>query len=687
MKKILFISLFFLILCSLTSIAVDIKTDLVNFWDMETLTNGGDLKDLQGINNGTIDGANATTGKIGGAYDFERDDTDTVRIDDMDFSSGYTLNAWFNPESLPASEAYYFILGNQDDAVGLALYNDLGTQKVCLYHQGLAACLNETLQLGQWYMITGTWNGSGTNTKLWLNGTLKVTGGIKTGVGANGNPNAYIGSWNDAVTHNFDGIIDDTGFWNREKSASDIDYLWNNGAGKRVFVPQNLSLSLIYPSNTTIYYGDYNGSILIDLSDVDGSATCSINDSRWTLDTTSPFGNGTVQWINNTSIDQNNISIFINCTDDSHTSNLSFWFYLETILDINVFNEETESSLNGSTVLVNLISDNFANNYTITTGNLSIQSLNDGSYTIEYSADGFDKRLYYLTVVTGKKYIVNLYLLNSSTSTLIIPTIINQLSEKVSNVTIKMQRHYVSSNSFVTVSMTRTNDEGEGIIYADIYDVNYKLLFEYEGSIIGEEQPAPFTKTEPTYRINLEDNAYTSWVMYDDVISNVTFIKSSGTIYARFIYDDVTNNLRKGCFKVTRITPKVHEVICNNCTSSNSATLTCVINSSLDGNYKAIGLIDTNTENSWYDVAIAYTSIKTKTFYDFGEEGIFNAVIILGTVTLMSITTISGSVTMLIISYIATSIIGLIQGVTIGTIMFMVVTFFTLIFIVRKGME
>lgn len=487
------------------------------------------------------------------------------------------------------------------------------------------------------------------------------------------------------------GFLDEIGLYNGRIAISEINRSYNSGNGitpcfNCTFLFPNMTMSLTYPKNRTTYYGNYTGNITINLDKVNDTATCDINDSRWTLNTTTPLTTGSVVWLNNTPIIGSNQSILINCSDKETKTNMSFWFYLDTILDLYFYDEETNELLNGTLVYLDLISDDFAGNYSTNTSFINLSSLGAGDYTINYRADGYDVRNYYITLIEGQKNTANLYLLNSTKSTLIIPTVYNQNSDLTPNVTMKIQRYYVATNSYITVSMTKTNEEGEGVLYVELYDVNYKIIFEYQKEIILITDPYPFTNILPVYRINLVENAFESWVNYDNVITNVSFINATGTIYARFIYNDVTNNLREGCLKVTRYTTTSTDIICYNCTSSSAATLTCLIDDTLVGEYIAIGSFDTDTENSWYDVKMAFFNVVTGK-YAFGDEGIFTAMIMIGTITLLGISTITGSFILLIVSFIFISVIGLIQGVTIGTAMSIVVMVFILLFIIRKVME
>ena len=234
--------------------------------------------------------------------------------------------------------------------------------------------------------------------------------------------------------------------------------------------------------------------------------------------------------------------------------------------------------------------------------------------------------------------------------------------------------------------MRRTNFEGQAAFYVELYDVSYKVQYEdLDDNILKITSPSPFYVTNPTDKINTEEDTFLSWSIYDNVINNLSFVNQTGIIYARLVYSDTTNVVREVCLKVDRVSTKGLFPICNNCTSSTAGTLTCVIDTTLDGEYKAVALLDTDTEGSWYTIAVDF--YKKHVDYDMGQDGILYGLLIVGTFALMAISTIVGSILLMVVAVIFVGILGLVQGFNLGIIFYLVMTAFVIIFMIRKVVE
>lgn len=359
-------------------------------------------------------------------------------------------------------------------------------------------------------------------------------------------------------------------------------------------------------------------------------------------------------------------------------------------LDIAVYDEETEQLIKNQTnttviVDIGIYGDSFSHNYTTQTGTLNVTDLGHEEYQIRYSAIGYDPRVYYVTL-SGSDASINLYLLNSTNSDRVILSLLDENSDPATEIRIKMQRNYISDNVsiFKIVSMTETNYEGEAALYAELYDVWYKLIYEKDEVILKTTTPSPFFETTTQDKVNLGGDAYWSFRNYDNVLYNLSYINDSGTIFARFFYSDSNNVLRKACLNVQRITGKEINSVCHNCTTSASATISCIIPHTLPGQFKAVASVDTNSSSSWYILTTEWWDAKELNNI-FGQQGVFFTMLLAGSVGLMGLSSVVGSILLMVLGLIGMSIATFIVGFNIGWMYYMVIFGFIIIFLVKKS--
>lgn len=204
--------------------------DAISYWAFDE--SGGDAFDSTG-NVKTLTNTSTVTyvaGKIALAADFERADSNYfTRMNDTyyDVTSG-TINCWINIESDTGTDVYT-IWDNAGLALGGLDFRIDGDMKLSAYFgAGLVTIVGTTaLSTATWYMATFTWNTL--RKELFLNATSDAAEETDQTLTA-GTSSVYIGR-RQGTAENFDGIIDEFGFWNRVLSGAEITELYNGGAG------------------------------------------------------------------------------------------------------------------------------------------------------------------------------------------------------------------------------------------------------------------------------------------------------------------------------------------------------------------------------------------------------------------------------------------------------------------------
>lgn len=287
-----------------------LNVGLVSYYklDEQDTSGSGTIIDSLGLNNGTNNGADNSTGKIKSAYDFVTSNTDFI-----DLGTGLnvpgtamTMNVWIKKDNI---EDQFAILSNRDGSTANYRFfsrpdtGDLGLE-FTFYNGGWRTHASgmEILDT-DWHMASFVMDG--TNVLFYLDGSndanlstswALINTGATALMGQDGTSAAYA-----------NGTIDELGMWNRSLSAAEINQLWNGGTG-------------------------------ISYTDVFGIAP--------SVTLTSP--------VDNANLTSANVEFIATVTDDIQVSNVTL--YLD-----GVANETNSSGFNGTYTFSKIISEGIHN--------------------------------------------------------------------------------------------------------------------------------------------------------------------------------------------------------------------------------------------------------------------------------------------------------------------------------------
>ncbi len=229
----------------------DIVTGLIGHWKFDE-GSGTTASDSSGNNNtGTLtNGPTWTTGKIGGALDFDGIDdyVDAGSAAVLDNIRPITISAWIYPRSHGEGDGGR-IISKQDTTGRWTLH--LNTTRRLLFHKDFSgsselnrATAGSAITFNEWQHVLITWDGSSqaANVHIYRNG---VETGYSTTVNGVDPPDddassiVRIGS-RSGGQNVFDGLIDDVRIYNRILSAADVQALYTLKSGSSDSIPLSI---------------------------------------------------------------------------------------------------------------------------------------------------------------------------------------------------------------------------------------------------------------------------------------------------------------------------------------------------------------------------------------------------------------------------------------------------------------
>lgn len=191
-----------------------------------------------------------------------------------------------------------------------------------------------------------------------------------------------------------------------------------------------------------------------------------------------------------------------NITADPYEQSYNFSVYLSNTVVITFYDETSGALLDYTNITVYLTGSQISYNFTTSNGIVNQSLLNPQNYTITYSAPGYDQRNYYIDLTNNTVQIINLYLINSSSTTLVLVSVLDTSSSKVQGATIYLNKRNLSGTNYYTVDSCRTDANGQCLINPVLYNTTYNILIVYEGLTRYQSGDTQISQTSLLFVIN-----------------------------------------------------------------------------------------------------------------------------------------------------------------------------------------
>lgn len=253
---------------------------------------------------------------------------------------------------------------------------------------------------------------------------------------------------------------------------------------------------------------------------------------------------------------------------------------------------------------------------------------------IEADATEFAKNFYYFTdapITSGDESGTDIYLLNDSLATPTTLLVRDRYQRVKEDVLIYVQLYDVGTDSFYTVTMGKTNQNGEDIVYLNWYDSLYKFLLVENGTTVLTTDAYKVGETPQIFQIE-EDIVY-DLDKFDDFEYLLTFDNTTNNFVLTYVKPN--GLVESGCLRVFLRESLGDTEICEVCSTSVSATLYCDISNAGNGTFIAtfyatgsLSVIDWITEE--VGIGISETIYLLLDKDDSAFYSILTSIIVLG---------------------------------------------------------
>lgn len=204
-----------------------------------------------------------------------------------------------------------------------------------------------------------------------------------------------------------------------------------------------------------------------------------------------------------------------------------------------------------------------------------------------YYADGYDRREYIIDNGIIGNFTQNIALFLAPTADTDVVTVIvkDQNYNPITGALVAIQEWDIGTNTFSTVGMFYTTNEGTGIINLELFNTWYRAVISINGTVVETTEPQKLSTTTWNIPVTLEvSNPYT---LFGTISHSLTF--NNATNITTYTWLDSSGYTQQGCLQVRNLTTLGYDTLSLECTVSVSATINYLLPA--DGEYEITGTI------------------------------------------------------------------------------------------------
>lgn len=334
----------------------------------------------------------------------------------------------------------------------------------------------------------------------------------------------------------------------------------------------------------------------------------------------------------------------------------NFNLYTTNSISFTFKDELTSTTLNGTTVEFELISSIFSANYTTANGTYYLDLLSPATYTIRYSATGYDERTYYFTLTNRTHNELTLYLLNTSYTTQVTATVYNTDGRTVEGAVIKVLKYDIATNSYVLREMQTSNFEGEAVLNLVLGSEYYEFIIEYpSGTVRLTTSPSYIYQTTISFQISEADVGGESYINSYDVLHSLYADNSTRGFY--YSFNDLNGLVTQGCLKIYEYASNGITLRNTSCVSAASGDITLYVSNATGKSYIGKAFIYYSGEEIFID-SVSYVRPNAR---DLGNIGLLLTALVSITIVILMRDNISMMPIFAVLPFVFSSFMGFIS--------------------------
>lgn len=326
------------------------------------------------------------------------------------------------------------------------------------------------------------------------------------------------------------------------------------------------------------------------------------------------------------------------------------------LVNFTVYDEIKEEIIEDRYTQLEITSDTISLNQTINgSAIINLTTTPATEYRIRYTPIAYKTREYYITPIeqTGN---IDAYSLSLTNSTDVTITINDGTGNPIENALVQLKKYFVSTNAYEVVAMAKTDFQGQAVLDVDFDDAFYQI-FAQSGDVSINTIGSKIFSTSIEVTLITTENPFTTIDLENKITTSLAYNNNTETF--SYTFQDAGGIQRKGTITVTKLLASGEISLCNNSTTSASATIICKVNAT-NSTQKilAVGKITANGETFITNILQVGKDLAVTFQEQIGNNGLFLTIMFAGTMAGLGIASPAISVLMFIVGLLGMVVMG-----------------------------
>lgn len=339
-----------------------------------------------------------------------------------------------------------------------------------------------------------------------------------------------------------------------------------------------------------------------------------------------------------------NWSIF---SQQVHTVNIQFF--------IETSNQQFQAPpIQNETITLDMIGP-FVGNFSTDNGTLFITNLTPGIYELVYESPNTDKRSYFINLIAGGNDDLDLYLLNKTLSTLVIPVIVDENDNPINGSILQIQRQYIDEGGiFKIVEMSKANFNGEAPVNVVLDTQDYRFVITLNNEVIFTSTKTKITDTALRIQVVLGVSPFEFVDGLTATQTSLTSVSDGANQTYTYTTVDTTGFTQSSRLLVTKQSLDGESILCDLSATGSSTTIICNVNAT--GQILAQGSIVSGGQGAIITNVISFLISPVNVF---GSSGPFLGMLLFMTLMFVAVFSVEATLIMSIIGLMVAALLGL----------------------------